>query len=172
MSEERARKIKAVILDVDGILTDGRIYYGNYGDELKAFHVHDGLGLELLKRAGVKTIIITAKKSAIISRRAKELKIDEVFQNCPDKLLACQQVMAKYNLQDEEICFMGDDLLDIPVMKRCGFAVTVPQAHPAVRDIAHYITQKPGGGGAVREAADFLLKAQNKWDEVTQKYFS
>ena len=168
---ERILKIKVVILDIDGVLTDGRIILGNYGDELKFFDVQDGLGLVLLRQAGLKTVIISAKKSRINHRRAKDMKIAKIFQNAHDKLKTCEKVLKMFKVSAEEACFIGDDLLDLPAMSRCGFAAAVRNAVPELKARAHYVTEKTGGRGAVREVADMILKTQNKWDETTKKYF-
>ncbi|MFH1777857.1 MAG: HAD-IIIA family hydrolase [Candidatus Omnitrophota bacterium] len=169
--EERAKRVKAIIFDVDGVLTDGKIYYTNGGDELRAFNVHDGMGIELLRKAGIKTFIITGKRSNIINRRAKDLKIDKVFQNSSNKIVAYKKILKAYNLNDDQVCFIGDDLLDLEVLRRVGFSVTVPKANASIKDVCCYVTQKQAGDGAVREVIEFILKAQNKWNEITQNYF-
>lgn len=169
--QSRLQKIKLVIADIDGVLTDGRIIFGNYGDELKFFDVHDGFGLVMLRRAGFKTIILTAKKSRINVKRAKEVCVIKLYQNAKDKLKVFEKVMRRFHVEPQEICFIGDDLIDIPVLKRAGFAVAVQNAVPEVKPFAHYVTQKSGGRGAVREVADMILRAQGKWDETTAPYF-
>lgn len=168
---ERARRVKALIVDIDGVMTDGRIIYSVYGDELKFFDVQDGLGITLINRAGIKSFIITAKKSRIVKMRAKDLKIAKTYHGYPDKLIPFNDIMRRFKLAAEEICFVGDDLIDIPVLKRVGFAVCVPNAIDDVKRCAHYITTRPGGRGAVREVCDILLKTQLKWDGVTARYF-
>lgn len=169
--DERAQKIKLVIFDVDGVLTDGRIIHGNYGDEIKFFDVQDGLGTVLLHRAGIKVAIITAKASRIVRKRAKELHIKYVFQNHHDKLKIFEKLLKKFKLSYDEACFIGDDLIDIPVLKRVGLSVSVPNAVGEVKEITHYTTEHPGGRGAAREVIDIILKAQKKWDEVTVRYY-
>jgi 3-deoxy-D-manno-octulosonate 8-phosphate phosphatase (KDO 8-P phosphatase) len=169
--KEKALKIKLLIVDVDGVLTDGRIVHGNYGDELKFFDVQDGLGLALLSRAGFKTVVITAKKSPINHRRAKEIRITKLYQNVDDKLKVYEKLLRKFKLQHEEVCYVADDLVDLPVFTRVGLAVAVKNAVEEVKARAHYLTAKGGGRGAVREVTDMLLKHQNKWNEVTEKYF-
>jgi len=168
---ERAKKVKLVILDIDGVMTDGRIIYSIYGDELKFFDVTDGFGITLLRRAGIRTAIITAKKSRIVKMRAKDMKVNYVYQGFRDKLAALNKILRKTRLKAEEICFIGDDLIDMPVLKRAGLAVAVPNAVEEVRQQAHFTTSKTGGRGAVREICDLILKAQGKWDAVTSKYF-
>ena len=167
----RALKIKLVMMDLDGVLTDGRIVYGDYGDEIKFFDVQDGLGLSLLHAGGLRTAVISSRKSRINGRRARELKINLLFQKTEDKLLVCQKVMKKYKLSADEICFIGDDLVDRPVMSRVGLAVAVRNAVDEIREVSHYTTQKSGGRGAVRETADLILKAQGKWGDLTRKFY-
>ena len=169
---ERIQKIKLVIVDNDGVLTDGRIVYGDYGDDIKFFDVQDGFGMVLLRRAGLNTVIISGKKSSINHRRAKELMVNKIFQNAFDKLKVFEKVSQKFKIAPEETCYVGDDLIDLPVMTRVGLAVAVSNAVEEVKLAAHYITQKSGGRGAVREVVDMLLKGQGKWTEVTQRYFN
>ncbi len=167
---EAAKNIKLLVLDVDGVMTDGRIYYGNYGDELKAFDVKDGFGIVLLKRAGIETVIITAKKSKVARLRAKDLGIRYVYENS-SKLKVFNKVLKKFRLARTQVCFIGDDLIDIPVLKYTGLSVTVPQAVDEVKATAAYITKAKGGRGAVREICELILKSQGKWEEATKKYF-
>lgn len=168
--EERIKKIKVLICDVDGVLTDGRIIMGNSGDEIKNFDVLDGFGMVLLKRAGLKTIIITANRSRLVLRRAKILGVFKTYQNCFNKLEAFNKILGTFKFKPEEICYIGDDLIDIPVMKRVGFAAAVPNAAEETKECAHYVTRKSGGHGAVREISDLILKTQGKWSSVTAKY--
>ncbi len=168
--QERIKKIRLLILDIDAILTDGRIVYDNKGNELKFFDVQDGFGIVLLKRAGIETIIMTAKKSRVVSRRARDFKVKALYQNCFDKLKTFQEMLKKFNIPPDEICFMGDDLIDIPVLKRVGFAVSVPNAVDEARGAAHYVTKRHGGRGAVREICDLILKTQDKWHDITSRY--
>ena len=162
--EERAREIKAVILDVDGVLTDGKIVYGNYGDELKFFDVQDGLGMQLLKKVSIYTFIISGRFSRIISRRAKELKVTKIFQGANDKLKIYERLKRKFNLTDNNFCCIGDDILDLPIIRKVGFACAVSNAQEQVKKEAHYIAQHSGGNGAVREIINFILKSQGKWE--------
>lgn len=168
---ERAKKIKLLILDVDGVLTDGRIVYGNYGDELKFFNVMDGFGLNLWHRSGLKAVVITAKKSKVVIKRAREVKMAKVYQNAFDKLEAFEKILKKFKVKSEEICYIGDDLIDLPILTRVGLGISVPEAAPEVIKGAHCITKRSGGKGAVREVIDFILKSQGKWKEVTKRYF-
>ncbi|PIW67496.1 MAG: hypothetical protein COW10_05350 [Candidatus Omnitrophica bacterium CG12_big_fil_rev_8_21_14_0_65_42_8] len=166
--EERAKKIKLLILDVDGVLTDGRIIYDNFGDEIKCFNVYDGFGMTLLHRAGIKSVIITAKKTRIVKRRAKDMHVAKVYSNY-EKLKVYEKVIKRFRVKDEETCFIGDDLIDLPVLKRAGLSIAPPEAMEEVKNICHYITKKSGGKGAVREVIEIILKAQGLWDKVTSE---
>ncbi|MFC1666769.1 KdsC family phosphatase [Candidatus Omnitrophota bacterium] len=169
MIEEKARKIKLLILDVDGVLTDGRIIYDNLGDMLKCFNVLDGFGMMLLYKGGIKSVIITARKSRVVRRRARDMHVAAVYSD-HRKLRVYEKVIKKFRLKDEEVCFIGDDLLDLAIIKRVGFAVAPPNAVEEVRKVSHYITKKEGGKGAVREAIEIILKSQGLWDKVTSRF--
>lgn len=169
MIEERAKKVKLLILDVDGVLTDGRIVYDNFGDELKFFNVNDGLGVYLLGKVGIKTVIITAKKTKAVMKRARDMRVAAVYSN-HYKLRIYQKVLKKFRVKDEEVCFMGDDLLDFPIIKRAGFAVAPPNATEEVKNTSHYITKKRGGKGAVRELTEIILKSQGLWEKAISRY--
>ena len=169
MIEERAKRIKLLILDVDGVLTDGRIIYDNFGDELKCFNVQDGFGMTILYKAGIKSVIITAKKTKIVKRRADEMKVAALYSN-HKKLEIYRKVVKRFRVKDENVCFMGDDLLDLPIIKRVGFAVAPPDAVGEVKKYAHYITQKEGGKGAVRELIEIILKSQGLWEKTISLY--
>ncbi len=168
--QEKAKKIKVLVLDVDGVMTDGRIIYDNFGDEFKVFDVQDGYGLVLWHRAGLKSAIVTAKKTKIVARRAKECRFTRVFQNARDKGTIYGKILRAFRVTDDEICFIGDDLLDLPIMTRAGLAVAVPYSREEVKSQAHYITKAQGGRGAVREVIELILKSQGKWEELTGKY--
>lgn len=168
---DRARRVKVLIMDIDGVMTDGRIIYSIYGDELKFFDVQDGFGITLLNKAGIKSVIITAKKSRIVKLRARDMKVARVYQGFIDKLIPYNDVLKRFNVAPEEVSFIGDDLIDLPVLRRVGFAVSVPNAVEEVRASAHYTTRNKGGRGAVREICDLLLKSQDKWDLATSSYF-
>jgi len=168
--KKRARKIKLLLLDVDGVMTEGHIVYGNYGDELKKFSVHDGVGVFLIKKAGIKCAILTAKRSRVVIRRAKDLKIDRVYSNFHLKTKALKDIRRRFRVKEDEICYVGDDIIDIPVLRRVGFAVAVANAVGDVKEIAHYVTKKTGGYGAVREICEFIIKSQGKWNEATKRY--
>jgi len=167
---ERAKKIKLLLLDVDGVLTDGRIIIGSYGDEIKNFDVKDGLGVLLIKRTGIPTAIITARNSRVVKIRAKLLGIKKIYEE-HYKIRALNSIKKRFRVKAEEICFIGDDLIDIPILKRVGLAISVPNAVDETKKIVHYVTQKPGGRGAVREICEIIIKAQGKWEKATQGYF-
>ena len=171
MIEEKAKKIKLLILDVDGVLTDGRIVYANSGDELKFFDVRDGMGLALWSRAGLKSAILTAKKSRLVSKRSKLMHIDKTYQSAFKKLEVFQKILTDFAVSPEEVCYIGDDVVDIPVLKRVGLAICPPNAVSEVKNEAHYITKSEGGRGVAREVIDMLLKAQGKWADVTRRYY-
>lgn len=167
---DKIKKVKILILDIDGVMTDGHIIYSIYGDELKFFDVQDGFGITLLSRAGIKSVIITAKKSRIVKLRARDLKVAKAYQGYMDKVKAFEHAIRKFKVKPEEVCFIGDDLIDLPVLKRVGFAVAVPNAVEEVRRHAHFVTERAGGHGGVRELCDLILKTQGKWDLATEKY--
>ncbi|RLG99185.1 3-deoxy-D-manno-octulosonate 8-phosphate phosphatase [Candidatus Bathyarchaeota archaeon] len=162
---DKFKKIKLLLLDVDGILTDGKIILGDR-DELKFFDVQDGLGIVLLHRVGINSIIITAKKSRAVKRRAKEMEIKEVYQNSRNKLKIYHKILQKYNFLPQEIAFMGDEIIDLPVLEKVGLSLSVPNAVEEVKKKVDHITQKGGGKGAVREVCDLILKLQGKWEEA------
>jgi len=171
MEQEKARAVKLLILDADGVLTDGRIIYTDQGEEVKAFNVKDGHGLKLLMRAGIRVAIITGRKSPAVEHRARDLGIARVFQKALNKLEAYEELCTTEKLRDEEICMVGDDLPDLPVLRRCGFAVAVADSVEDVKRAADYVTSKEAGKGAVREVCDIILKAQGLWETVTARYF-
>lgn len=172
MLNDRAKSIKLVIMDVDGVLTDGRIVYDNFGDELKSFDVQDGLGAVLLSWAGIKTAIVTARKSRIVRRRAKETKVAHLYMHVTDKINIYYKLLKKYSLGHENVCCIGDDLNDMPMMKKAGFAVAVPNAVDQIKQSAHYITERHGGRGAVREVSELILKSQGKWEDITRRWLA
>ncbi len=158
----KAKKIKLLLLDVDGVLSDGRIILDNQGNELKAFHVRDGHGIKLAQRAGIVIGIITGRKAEVVNVRARELGITEVHQGALEKIGVYEAVLAKYGLRDEEAAFIGDDIVDVGILKRVGLAVTVADCDPSVKPFVDMVTRAEGGRGAVREAINFLLKSQGK----------
>ena len=161
-----AKKIRLLILDVDGVMTDGRIILDNNGNELKAFHVRDGHGLKMLGDAGIKIALITGRSSKVVARRAAELRITDVYQSCHNKTEAYEQLLEKFGLKDSEVAYVGDDIVDIPVLKRVGLPVAVADAVYETKKHALLVTKNPGGRGAVREVTDLLLMASGKWKEL------
>jgi 3-deoxy-D-manno-octulosonate 8-phosphate phosphatase (KDO 8-P phosphatase) len=168
--DDRCRNIELVLSDVDGVLTDGGITFDNQGIETKKFYIRDGLGIRLWQRAGFRFGILTARTSHIVRLRAVELGIDIVRQGFEDKLPVAQQIIEQQRLTAEQVCYIGDDLTDLPVMRRVGLGVAVADAAPELRAGAHFVTQLGGGRGAVRELLETLLKAKNRWDDLIRKY--
>jgi 3-deoxy-D-manno-octulosonate 8-phosphate phosphatase (KDO 8-P phosphatase) len=168
----RAAGIELLLLDVDGVLTDGSVIYSDDGRESKRFHVRDGSGLKLWHAAGKRSAIVSGRKSVAVERRATELGIAPVLQGRDDKLAALVELLVVTGLRPEQVCAVGDDLPDVPVLRRCGLAVAVADACPEVRSAAHYATAAPGGRGAVREAIEWLLKSSGRWDELVARYLS
>jgi 3-deoxy-D-manno-octulosonate 8-phosphate phosphatase (KDO 8-P phosphatase) len=166
----RAAAIELLLLDVDGVLTDGSVIYADDGAELKRFHVRDGSGLKLWHAAGKRSAIVSGRKSVAVERRAAELGIGPVLQGRDDKLAALAAVLDATGLRPEQVCAIGDDLPDVPVLRRCGLAVAVADACPELRAVANYVTTTPGGRGAAREAIEWLLKASGRWDELIARY--
>lgn len=166
----RAAAIELLLLDVDGVLTDGSVIYADDGSELKRFHVRDGSGLKLWHAAGKRSAIVSGRKSVAVERRAAELGISPVLQGADDKLAALNDLLTATGLRPEQVCAIGDDLPDVPVLRRCGLAVAVADACLELRAIANHITAAPGGRGAVREAIEWLLKAGGRWDELVARY--
>jgi len=161
-----AEKVRLLVLDVDGVLTDGSIYYSNNGDELKAFNIQDGLGIKLLQGANIEVAIITGRSSSLLSRRSKELGIQRVIQGREDKLTALNELLADSTYTFDDIAYMGDDLPDLAVIRRVGLGMTVANANPTVIEHAHWQAKRDGGRGAVREAAEFILRAQGKLEQA------
>lgn len=152
------KDVKLLALDMDGVLTDGRIFYGSHGDELKCFNIQDGLGIVLLRKYGIATVIITGKKSSVNRKRAKELKIKILCEAVRNKKTCLQRISKKLRIKPENICYVGDDLVDLEVMQWVGYPVAVANAVDSVKDAAMYTTHKSGGEGAVREVCDLILK--------------
>jgi 3-deoxy-D-manno-octulosonate 8-phosphate phosphatase (KDO 8-P phosphatase) len=197
MSLERARKIKLLLFDVDGVLTDGTIWLfpapagvqlstqqhvrqhggeGGFGSvsqsmvEAKGFHAHDGTAISLARLAGIKTGLITKRISETVALRARDLKLDHAYQGIQDKLTVFEEILAKESLHPEQAAYVGDDVIDLPVMRNCGLSVAVANARAEVKDEAHCITEHRGGDGALRDAVEYILKAQGKWEEVLREY--
>ena len=166
----RAKAVKLLVLDVDGILTDGRVICTAGGGTQVAFDIQDGHGIKLALRAGLRLAIITGRESEVVTQRARELGIAELHQQALDKLVVFQELVARHRLTPSQVACMGDDLLDLPLLLRAGLAITVPGAVDEVRAAAHYVTRRPGGRGAVRETIELLLKAQGHWAAVMERY--
>ena len=169
---ERARSIKLMIFDVDGVLTDGRLYLSDNGEEMKAFNTRDGQGIKLLHESGIAVGVITARNSRVVERRARELGIELLRQGAADKAGAFAELLSGQKLQASEAGYMGDDLADLPVLIRCGFAASVPSAPEAVRTRAHYVARAAGGEGAAREVCEFILMAQNALEHAIARYLA
>jgi 3-deoxy-D-manno-octulosonate 8-phosphate phosphatase (KDO 8-P phosphatase) len=196
MSKPKAKKIKLILCDVDGVMTDGTIWlfpapHGSQGKqslveskldaggyaiapgtmiEAKGFSAHDGTGVTLARLAGLKVGAITKRISETVALRARDLKLDYVYQGVAEKAAALDQILKETGLKPEEVAFLGDDLVDLPIMRRCGLAMAVANAREEVKDEAQFITDHRGGDGAVRDAIEFILRAQGKWDDVVKKY--
>src|SRR3989338_1134492 len=168
--KEKARKIKLLLLDVDGVLTDGRIVYDSEGHDMKFFDVHGGMGVYALKKAGIPTILITAKGSKSIAPRAKDMQTEAVFQDVSPKTAVLDKILKKYRVKPAEVCFVGDDLVDLCLMNKVALPIAVANACPEIKGRSSYITLKKGGRGAVREVAELLLKAQGKWKNIVGLY--
>ncbi len=166
----RARRVRLAIFDVDGVLTDGSLYLSDSGEEMKAFNTQDGLGMKMLQSSGVELAIITGRSSRCVELRAKNLGVSLLFQGASDKLVVYRDLIASLGLAPEDTAYMGDDLVDLPVMRRCGFAFAVPDAPDTVKRHAHYVTRRQGGRGAVREACEFLMQMQDKFDAQLAGY--
>lgn len=166
----RARRIKLLVLDVDGVLTDGKLYFSNNGDELKAFCTLDGHGIKLLQKSGVTVAIITGRKSELVAKRARDLGIQYLIQGREDKWDALQEILADNPVSTEEIAFMGDDWPDLTVMCRVGLALTVTNAHTSIIERAHWQSRFRGGEGAVREACDLIMQAQGTYEAALAQY--
>lgn len=167
---ERARKTRLLIMDVDGVLTDGRIIQDSYGHELKVFDVKDGHGIVMAHRAKLRTALISGRASETITRRAEELGIELVFQKIWNKLEVYEKILLDTELSHEEVAYIGDDLVDIPLLRRVGLAVAVADAVHEVKAASHLITQRAGGQGAVREVIELILRAQGHWDMLIERY--
>ena len=161
---QKAAQIRLVVFDVDGVLTDGSLFIGDDGQEYKAFHSRDGLGMKLLKRSGVEIGIITARTSHVVRHRMESLGIRHVYQGRMEKFPALQEIIADLDLQLEQVAYVGDDLIDLPVMRQVGLAIAVQDAHPLARQHAHWQTPHPGGRGAARDVCELIMEAQGTLD--------
>jgi|SRR6266850_1917273 len=167
---QRARRVRLVIFDVDGVLTDGKLWYGPGGEELKAFHAFDGHGVKLLLMAGLKTALISGRDSAAVAERARELGIQHVLQGVADKRKAFEGLLRRLKLKREAASYMGDDVVDLPVLTRCGFACAPHEAPEDVRRRAHYIASADAGHGAAREVCEFILESQGRLGDVLRRF--
>jgi len=163
--------IRLLLLDVDGVLTDGRIIYGASGTEAKAFDVKDGHGLKLIQRAGISVGIITGRESEAVKRRAEELGVEYLYQGAKNKLKPFNEILERSGLNEKNVAYVGDDLVDLPILRKVGFAATVADAVDEVKSCVAYVSTRPGGRGAVREICDHLLRLSNKWEPVTSRYY-
>jgi 3-deoxy-D-manno-octulosonate 8-phosphate phosphatase (KDO 8-P phosphatase) len=166
----RARRVRLMVFDVDGVLTDGSLHFGVDGELVKTFNVLDGHGIKLLQQSGVITAIISARQSPLVARRAADLGIGHVQQGVHDKLSGYRALLQECGVAAEDSGFIGDDVIDLPVLTRVGFAASVPNGHPEVRSRVHYVTTARGGQGAVRELCDFILRAQNNYEAALAPY--
>jgi 3-deoxy-D-manno-octulosonate 8-phosphate phosphatase (KDO 8-P phosphatase) len=166
---ERMRRLKLMIFDVDGVLTDGTLYFSETGAELKAFNVRDGHGIKMLKESGVEIAILSARRSRAVDARAAELGLTLVEQGAGDKAKAFEVLIARVRVPAEAVGYMGDDLVDLPVLTRCGLAVSVPDAPELVRARVHHVTRAPGGRGAVREICEAIMRAQNTLERAVAR---
>jgi 3-deoxy-D-manno-octulosonate 8-phosphate phosphatase (KDO 8-P phosphatase) len=168
LAVERARNIRGLVLDVDGVLTDGRIHYApsHPDEESKTFHCRDGLGLRMAGEAGWQVALLTGRESSVVARRAKELGIPDVMQGAFPKLPVFEDWCRQRNLAPEEVSYMGDDLVDVPIMRLVGLGAAVADAHPEALQVATWVSTREGGSGAVRELIEFILRAQDRWDQV------
>ena len=166
----RARRIRLLVLDVDGVLTDGRMILAERGDELKAFHTHDGLGINLARRCGIVVALVTGEKSPIAQARGAKLGVEDVVLGARRKGDVLAELMAKHGVRPEETAFMGDDLIDVPALERAGLALAPANAVSEVRAIAHVVTRAAGGAGAVRECVELILRAQGRWRDAVRGF--
>lgn len=167
---EKAKHIRLVIFDVDGVLTSGRLFYSQHGTELKDFHVHDGQGMKILQQTGVQIAIITARESTAVAKRMQDLGITHVYQGNSDKLPAYEELKKKLNLVDRQIAYLGDDLPDLPVLRRVGLSATVANAPQIIRDHVAWTTEARGGEGAAREFCELIMRAQDTLSSAIESY--
>jgi len=167
---QKAHAVKVLVLDVDGVMTDGRAFYGSRGYQGLIFNIRDGAGIKYLRRIGIETALISGRTVDAVMTRAQEIGIEHVVRGAKVKLEAYEELKGRLGFEDGEAAYMGDDLPDLPVMRRVGLAVAVADARPEVREAADMVTEAAGGRGAVREAAEFIIKARGKWDQIMARY--
>jgi 3-deoxy-D-manno-octulosonate 8-phosphate phosphatase (KDO 8-P phosphatase) len=170
----RAQAIQLVIFDVDGVLTDGRLYFNDLGQETKAFYSRDGLGMRMLMDSGIKTAILTGRQSELVLYRARNLQMDLnlVYQGYRDKRPAFQDLLKQTGLKAEQVAYIGDDIIDLPVMRQVGLAIAVADAHPIAKQYAHWVTEQAGGAGAARDACELILSAQGHLEGIIERYLA
>ena len=168
--EEAVKKIELIVMDVDGVLTDGGLFYDREGHELKQFNAMDGAGMVYAHRAGLKIVLVSGNFSHSVEKRAQVTRVADLYQNVHDKNEILDEIKKKFSVDPDQICYVGDDLVDIPVMSKIGFPVAVANAVEEVKNIAWYITEKNGGNGAVRELIELILKIQEKWESILSRY--
>lgn len=166
---QRCQPIQLLVLDVDGVLTEGAVIHGSSGLEVKAFHIRDGSGLNYWKQSGRRTAVITGRSSPAVEVRAREVNIEFVYQGAGTKLPVYRSLLERTSLTPEAVCYVGDDLADVPPLRHCGLAVAVADACPEVRSEAHYVTKTPGGKGAVREVIELILRCQGEWQVLVER---
>ena len=171
-AQERAKRVRLMLFDVDGVLTDGKLWYGPAGEALKAFHVLDGHGIKLLMQTGTAVALLSGRSSPAVAVRADELGIEHVLQGIDDKRAAFDALAARLGIPADETGYMGDEVVDLPVLRRCGFACAPAEAHERVRASAHYVTRAPAGGGAAREACEFVLRAQGRLEAALARHLA
>ena len=184
-AQARARRIKLLLFDVDGVLTDGKLFLfpvptsesggaasGQIVVEAKGFHAQDGAGISIARIAGIKAGLITRRNSETVALRARDLKLEHIHQGIRNKLKAFREILSAERLSASEVAFVGDDVIDLTVMRNCGFSVAVANARREVKQAAHYVTPHAGGGGALRDVIEFILKAQGKWKQAVEKYIA
>ncbi|WP_130536818.1 3-deoxy-manno-octulosonate-8-phosphatase KdsC [Thiomicrorhabdus indica] len=167
---QKASKIKLLILDVDGVLTDNRLYYSNDGNEQKTFYTRDGHGMVMLRKSGVDMAIITGRKSELVAKRAQDLKIAHLYQGVPDKLPSFQKLMAKLAISSDEVAYIGDDILDLPILMRVGLSITPADGEEEVKSRVDYVSPHKGGNGVVREICEMIMKSQDTWQQHMDFY--
>ena len=168
---QKAKNIRLVIFDVDGILTSGELFYGVNTTELKVFHVHDGQGIKMLQKSGVIVAIITARQSTAVTKRMQDLQVTHVYQGQTDKLTAYEELKQKLHLDDKQISYVGDDLPDLPLLRRVGLSITVPDAPAIIQKQVNWITETRAGKGVAREVSEFIMQAQDTYQSLVEAYF-